>query len=185
MKTNLTLDPNIAQMLNAYGEEQSKKVQDYLDHPEKLSTFMDFKVDYAFKYILGHKPVLLKLINDILPVEVSDIEYLPNEIPVVSPKERRAAFDVICTAKATGEKFITEMQCLPDVDMDDRLLFYGCSLVHSQIERGAHTYRLNPVYVLCVANYDRKHVGLTDPAQFFYGYQLREQSQPDYLHQVD
>lgn len=128
MKTNLTLDPNIAQMLNAYGEEQSKKVQDYLDHPEKLSTFMDFKVDYAFKYILGHKPVLLKLINDILPVEVSDIEYLPNEIPVVSPKERRAAFDVICTAKATGEKFITEMQCLPDVDMDDRLLFYGYQL---------------------------------------------------------
>jgi predicted transposase/invertase (TIGR01784 family) len=138
---------------------------------------MDFKVDYAFKYILGHKPVLLKLINDILPVEVSDIEYLPNEILVVSPKEKRSVFDVICTARHTGERFITEMQCVPDLDMDNRLLYYGCSLIHRQIERGAKTYDLKPVYVLCVANYDRGHVG-NNTGQFFFDYQFREQSQP-------
>ena len=176
MKTNLTLDPNIARMLDAYVDDKANQVQDYLDHPEKLPVFMDFRVDYAFKYILGHKPVLLKLINDILPVEVSDIEYLPNEIPVVSPKEKRAAFDVICTARATGERFLTEMQCLQDLDMDDRLLFYGCSLVHSQVERGARTYQLKPVYVLCVADYVRSHKALQDPDRFFFGYQLREQS---------
>lgn len=176
MNNNLTLDPNIAQMLNAYGEEKANQVQNYLDHPEKIPAFMDFRVDYAFKYILGHKPVLLKLINDILPVQVSDIEYLPNEIPVISPKEKRAAFDVICTTRNSGERFITEMQCLPDLDMDDRLLFYGSSLLHSQVKRGSKTYQPSPVYVLCVADYERRHVELSDPGQFFFGYQLREQS---------
>lgn len=179
MKQKMTLDPNIEQMLSVYGDEKSALVQDYLDHPEKLPVFMDFRVDYAFKYILGHKPVLLKLINDILPVDVSDIEYLPNEIMVVSPKEKRAVFDVLCTARRTGERFIIEMQCVPDLDMDDRLLFYGCSLIHSQIERGNKTYRLKPVYVLCVANYVRDHGDCVDPGRFFFGYQLREQSIAD------
>ena len=179
MKKKLCLDPVIQQMLNEYQPEQTEQVQEYLDHPEKLPVFMDLKVDFAFKFILGHKPILLKLLNDTLPVQVSDIEYLPNAIPVVSPKEKRAVFDVICTAKQTGERFITEMQCLPDIDMDNRLLYYGCSLVHSQVERGFKTYKLQPVYVLCISNYERPHADLQDEGSFFFGYQLREQSHPN------
>lgn len=178
MTNNLTLDPAIEQMLKDYKLEREDDVQDYLTHHKQVPRFMDLKVDYAFKYILGHKPVLLKLINDILPVEVSDVEYLPNEIPVVSPKEKRSVFDVICTARHTGERFLTEMQCIPDADMDNRLLYYGCSLVHKQVERGAQTYGLKPVYVLCVANYTREHADALDIGQFFFGYQLREQSNP-------
>ena len=177
MKTNLTLDPVIEKMLNDYHPEQSEKVQEYLDHPEKLPLFMDLKVDYAFKYILGHKPILLKLLNDTLPVKITDIEYLPNAIPVVSPKEKMALFDVVCTAKHTGEKFIVEMQCMPDMDMDNRLLFYGCSLIHSQVKRGDESYILQPVYVMCIANYERSHDHTEKTDQFFFGYQLREQSQ--------
>ena len=149
-KNTLTLDPHIeSQMLEQF-DIQPEKVKPYLEHPERLSTFMDFRVDFAFKYILGHKPILLKLINDILPVQVEDIEYLSNEIPVMSIKEKRSTFDVICTSRGSGEKFIAEMQCIPDADMDDRLLFYGCSLVHSQIERGDDSYLLRPV--LCSAS---------------------------------
>ena len=178
MKKKLTLDPVIKQMLDEYHPERTQQVQDYLDHPEKLTVFMDFKVDYAFKYILGHKPVLMKLLNDTLPVKVSDIEYLSNAIPVISPKEKRAVFDVVCTARDTGEQFIAEMQCIPDLDMDNRLLYYGCSLIHSRVERGDKTYQLQPVYVLCVANYERDHAGTQDKGQFFFGYQLREQIHP-------
>ena len=173
MKQQLTLDPVIEKQLQAYETELSSQIQDYLDHPEKLPKFMDFRVDYAFKYILGHKPVLLKLLNDVLPVEVADIEYLPNEIPVVSPKEKRAAFDVICKERHSGERFITEMQCLPDTDMDDRLLFYGSSLIHRQVERGSKTYMLKPVYVLCVADYERPHATSVGADQFFFHYSLR------------
>ena len=179
MKQQLTLDPVIEKQLQSYETELSTRIQDYLDHPEKLPKFMDFRVDYAFKYILGHKPVLLKLLNDVLPVEVADIEYLPNEIPVVSPKEKRAAFDVICKERHTGERFITEMQCLPDTDMDDRLLFYGSSLIHRQVERGSKTYMLKPVYVLCVADYERPHAASVEAGQFFFHYSLREATHPD------
>lgn len=177
MKTkNLTLDPGIGMMLRSAEANENRLVQEYMDHPEKLPLFMDFKVDFAFKYILGHKPILLKLINDVLPVEVSDIEYLPNEVPVLSPKEKRAVFDVFCTEKHTGQRFVVEMQCVPDMDMDNRLLYYGSAVVQRQVERGAERYLLNPVYVLCIANYERPHVKDVPPGKIFFGYQLREQT---------
>ena len=179
MKSNLTLDPVIRDLLDHYEEERNEQVQDLIAHPDKLPIFMDLKVDFAFKFILGHKPILLKLLNDILPVEVSDIEYLPNEIPVQSPKEKRAMFDVICTNRRTWERFITEMQRVPDIDMDDRLLFYGCSLLHNQIKRGATNYILKPVYVVCIANYERLHTERTPEGKFFFEYQFRELDNPD------
>ena len=180
MKTqdSLFLDPKMKDQLQTQFEVSPEKVQPYLDHPERITTFMDFKVDFAFKYILGHKRILLKLINDILPVKVSDIEYLSNEIPVISEKEKRATFDVICTARDTGEKFLAEMQCLPDSDMDDRLLYYGCSLIHRQIERGDKKYFLKPVYVLCIADYLRRHIPEVPENRFYFGYQFREESYP-------
>ena len=174
---NLMLDPQMEGQLSQF-EISPEKVQPYLDHPERMSTFMDFKVDYAFKYILGHKRILLKLVNDILPVQVEDIEYLSNEIPVISEKEKRATFDVICTARGSGEKFLAEMQCLPDLDMADRLLYYGCSLIHRQIERGDESYLLKPVYVLCIANYKRKHEAAVGSGRFFFAYQFREENYP-------
>ena len=177
-KDSLTLDPHIERQLLEQFDIKPEAVQPYLEHPERLSTFMDLRVDYAFKYILGHKRILIKLINDILPVQVDDIEYLSNEIPVMSIKEKRATFDVICTASGSGEKFIAEMQCLPDADMDDRLLYYGCSLIHNQIERGDVSYLLRPVYVLCIANYFRRHSSPVAPGQFFFSYLYREASNP-------
>ena len=179
MKSTLTLDPVIRDILEHYEEERNEQVQDLIEHPDKLPPFMDFRVDYAFKYILGHKPILMKLLNDILPVEVSDIEYLPNEIPVQSPKEKRAIFDVICTNRRTGERFITEMQRVPDIDMDDRLLFYGCSLIHNQIKRGSQNYQLKPVYVVCIANYERLHSEGTPEDKFYFQYLFREADNPD------
>lgn len=173
---SLKLDPQIEGQLQEQFEIQPEKVRPYLEHRERLSTFMDFRVDYAFKYILGHKRILLKLINDLLPVEVDDIEYLGNEIPVMSAKEKRVTFDVICTARGTGEKFLAEMQCLPDADMDDRLLYYGCSLVHNQIERGDESYLLRPVYVLCVADYIRRHSVAVQEDRFFFSYRFLEAS---------
>lgn len=54
---------------------------------------------------------------------------------MVSEKEKRSVFDVICTNEKTGERFLCEMQRHADTDMDDRLLFYGSSLIQKQIER--------------------------------------------------
>jgi predicted transposase/invertase (TIGR01784 family) len=173
MGKKLQLDPAMAESLPGTQEHQ-QKVQWYLDHREELSRFMDIRVDYAFKYIFGHKEVLLKLLNDILPIKVSDIEYKPNELPVQSEKDKRSMFDVICTERYSGKKFLCEMQQLEDTDMDDRLIFYGCSLVHIQIERGNPEYKLKPVYVICIANYARKHKKPVPAGKIMFNYRLRE-----------
>ena len=172
-KKHLQLDPAIAKSLPGT-EEHKRRVQWYLDHPEELSRFMDMKVDFAFKYILGHKEILLKLLNDFLPIEVADIEYRPNELPVKSDKDKRSEFDVLCTERHTGEKFLCEMQQIEDTDMDDRLMFYGCSLINAQIERGNPEYFLKPVYVICISNYLRKHEEPVPENKILFNYRMRE-----------
>lgn len=180
-KNELYLDPCMARQLDET-PVVSEKTQWYLDNPWNITTYMDFRVDYAFKYILGHKSILLKLLNDILPIEVSDLEYLMNEIPVISQKEKRAVFDVICTQKETGEQFVIEMQRLGDLDMDDRLVFYGSSLLHNQIKRSDKSYTLKPVYVICIADYIRKHEGLPIPdGKLLFHYTLQETTIGDCL----
>jgi len=114
------LDPAIEKQLFATPSELDARVQELLDNPSQIPPFMDFRVDWSFKYILGHEEAMVKLLNDILSVHVDTLEYLPNEIPVRSEKEKRAVFDVICTNKTTKEKFLCEMQRLPESDMDER-----------------------------------------------------------------
>ena len=172
-KKRLQLDPAIAQSLPGT-EDHQRRVQWYLDHREDLSRFMDMRVDFAFKYILGHKEILLKLLNDFLPIDVEDIEYRPNELPVQSEKDKRSAFDVLCTERNSGERFLCEMQQIEDTDMDDRLMFYGCSLIHSQIERGNPQYFLKPVYVICISNYLRKHDEPVPENKILFNYRMRE-----------
>ena len=174
MKTKrLKLDPAIAKTLPGTKEHQ-RKVQWYLDHREELSTFMDMRVDFAFKFILGHKDILLKFLNDFLPIEVEDIEYTPNELPVTSVKDKRSVFDVLCTERTTREKYLCEMQQIEDTDMDDRLMFYGCSLVHAQVRRGCPDYTLKPVYVICISNYMRKHAETIPEGKILFNYRMRE-----------
>ena len=169
------LDPTIEKQLFATPTELDARVQELLDNPSQITTFMDFRVDWCFKYILGHEEAMIKLLNDILPVHVDAIEYLPNEIPVRSEKEKRSIFDVICTNRTTKEKFLCEMQRIQESDMDDRLLFYGCSLIQNQIKRKARKYILSTVYVICVADYERSHPTPVLPDDFLFNYRLREE----------
>ncbi len=137
-------------------------------------TFMDPTVDWAFKYIFSHEAVLRQLLNDLLPVSVGQIEYLSNEIPVQSERDKRSIFDVICTEPGSGRRFIVEMQSYGDTDMDDRIFFYGATLIHSQIRRGDPRYVLNPVYVVCIANYRRPHPEGTPDNKILFRYTFRE-----------
>lgn len=66
------------------------------------------------------------------------------------------------------------MQNIGDDDMDDRLIYYGASLIHRQIERGDTSYLLHPVYVLCIANYQRRHPGNVPDDKLLFRYQLNE-----------
>jgi len=174
MSKRLKLDPVMARLLPGT-REHKRKVKWYLEHRDKITEFMDPRVDYAFKYILGHKEILIKLLNDFLPVQVSDVEYRPNELPVKLKTDKRSSFDVLCTESGTGKTFLCEMQQLERIDMDDRLIFYGCSLVHNQLKRGKKLYLFPNVYVICVSNYLRPHSAPVPEGKIMFKYLIREQ----------
>ena len=71
------------------------------------------------------------------------------------------------------------MQRLPESDMDDRLLFYGCSLIQNQIKRKAKKYILSTVYVICVADYERAHPTPVPADDFLFKYRLRDERWPE------
>ena len=137
-----------------------------------ISKYLDLRVDWAFKYVFSKKEILLKLLNDILPPTITDLEYLPNEIPVISEKDKRSTLDVICDSPEG--KFLVEMQRKHTADIDDRLAYYSATLVQRQIERKSEIYRVQHVYVLCVASYVRRHSADTPPGKLLFGYDYRE-----------
>ena len=143
--------------------------------PPRIGAFMDIRLDWAFHYVMSEKAVLEKFLSDILAFPVRMIESLPNEIPVRSEKEKRATFDVVCQNRDTGEKFIVEMQRRGETDMDDRLFFYGASLIHNQVASGDDVYRLRPVYVICIADFEVPHRNAA-PGQFLFHYTFTENS---------
>ena len=133
--------------------------------------FIDLRCDWAFKYFFSHPEMLMKLINDVLPVTVSEIEYLPNEIPVRDEKDKRSVMDVLC--KHGNDKFLVEMQQSHTSDMEDRLTYYGATLISNQVKRGDTKYLLHPVYVLCICDYEWDH-GDVPENRILFNYQLRE-----------
>ena len=137
-----------------------------------ISKYLDLRVDWAFKYVFSKKEILLKLLNDILPATITDLEYLPNEIPVMSEKDKRSTLDVVCDSPEG--KFLVEMQRKHTADIDDRLAYYSATLVQRQIKRKSKTYNVKHVYVLCVASYVRRHSAETPPGKLLFGYDYRE-----------
>ena len=77
--------------------------------PSLTAQYMDWKVDWAFKKVFSDKEVASKLLRDILREDIVDIEFLSNEIPALSEKDKRARLDVICQT-SDGRSFVCEMQ---------------------------------------------------------------------------
>ena len=138
----------------------------------KVAKYMDLRVDWAFKYIFSIKRNLLKFLNDILPQDIYDIEYLSNAIPVRSEKDKRSSLDVIC--ESSDGMFLVEMQQEPETDFDDRLAYYTSSLIGRQVKRGDRVYKVNRVYVLCVARFIRHHSPNTPKDKVLFRYEFME-----------
>ena len=143
-------------------------------HTRKLTERLDIRVDWAFKYIFSKKRHLIKLIRDLLEIDMEVIEYLPNELPVNSEKDKRSRFDVLCKETRSGEVFVLEMQNHYESDMADRLYYYGSSLLQKQVTHGAKKYQVNAVLLLCIAGYDLHHIVPVPDGKVFFEYKMRE-----------
>ncbi|MBP5751681.1 MAG: Rpn family recombination-promoting nuclease/putative transposase [Treponema sp.] len=145
---------------------------DFQDIVPVIGKYLDLRIDWAFKYVFSKKEILLKLLNDILPPTITDLEYLSNEIPVRSEKDKRSTLDVIC--ESPDGKFLVEMQRRHTADIDDRLAYYSASLVHGQVKRKDEIYNVKHVYVLCVASFVRSHPEGTPKDKMLFCYDYRE-----------
>ncbi len=121
-------------------------LQDYDDQEQyeipQISKYLDLRIDWAFKFVFSKKEILQKLLNDILPATITNLEYLPNEIPVMSEKNRRSTLDVICDSPEG--KFIVEMQRRHTAETPaDKLLFsydYRENETHELMENGKTSF---------------------------------------------
>ena len=138
--------------------------------PERL----DIRVDWAFKHFFGKKKHLIKIIRDLLDIDIEVIEYLPNALDVATEQDKKSVFDVICKNTGTGEVFVLEMQTTYESDMNDRLYYYAGSLIHNQVQSGDVKYSINSVLILCIASYRVTHRQRVPDGKVFFKYGMME-----------
>lgn len=138
--------------------------------PERL----DLRVDWAFKHFFGKKEHLIKIIKDLLDIDIDVIEYLPNGLDVASEQDKKSVFDVICKNCANDETFVLEMQTTYESDMADRLYYYGGSLIHNQVNSGDKVYSVHSVLICCIASYRVPHKGSVPDGKVFFQYKMQE-----------
>ena len=141
---------------------------------ENIPARMDIRVDWAFHHFFRKKKHLIKIIKDLLDMDIQVIEYLPSVLDAVSEKEKRSVFDVICKNVRTQETFVLEMQTTYESDMMDRLYYYGGSLIHSQVEKGDPKYDVHSVLVCCIACYRVPHKESVPEGKVFFRYRMME-----------
>ena len=135
---------------------------------------MDIRVDWAFKHLFGKKKHLIKIIRDLMDMDIEVIEYLPNCLDVDSEQDKKSMFDVICKDCRTGETFVLEMQTTYESDMNDRLYYYAGSLIHNQVQSGDVVYSINSVLICCIASYRVPHNSPVPEGKMFFRYRMLE-----------
>ncbi len=95
-------------------------------------------------------------------------------LDVATEKDKKSVFDVLCKNKHTEEQFVLEMHTTYESVMNDRLYYYGVSLIHNQVSSRDMEYKVNSVIILCVASYRVPHKEKVPAEKVFFKYQMRE-----------
>ena len=134
--------------------------------------------DFGFKKLFreeASKDLLIDFLNSILPQDrqIADIEFHGLEKQGAIKESRKAVFDVHCTAKGSGERFIVEMQKAEQHYFQDRALFYSTFAIQEQAVRGNWDFQLNAVYFVAILDfvYDKDE----DRKKFFREVSLKDQ----------
>ena len=151
--------------------EASKSQEEILINVPKR---LDIRVDWAFRHFFRKKKHLIKIIKDLLDIDIEIIEYLPNALDVATDQDKKSVFDVVCKNVKTDETFVLEMQTTYESDMADRLYYYGGSLIHNQVLSGDKKYVVKSVLICCIASYRVPHNDPVPEGKVFFQYKMRE-----------
>lgn len=138
-------------------------------------TFIDPRIDYAFKLIFGtpgNEDLLLLLVRAILPDKHIVSVSLESQEQVGLRKDARdSVVDVKCTTEA-GDLLIIEMQVKPQDDFGDRMVFYSSFPISNLIHKGViDSYRLTSIYLIGITNFIIPDVQANEDMINFYSIQ--------------
>ena len=149
--------------------EKLKLIKDVIDKP-----YLDLLCDWAFKHVFGNNLDLLQmLLRDILQMDLTVQESLPNEIDKFRPDDKNIIMDVICRLR-DGRRIIVEMQQEKKTGFKDRIAYYGAANFVKQLKRSEKYTEVHAVYVVCFVNFKMQHTDCPQ-GKIVYTYELREQ----------
>ncbi len=138
--------------------------------------FINPFTDFGFKKLFGEESALPRLKSFIedalgLAIPIESLRFLSPEQLGSRDDERRAVYDIYCTA-ADGSHFIVELQKAKQHFFKDRTVFYASFPIRSQALRGNWDYRLYPVYCLGILDFEFTD---TDKLRWHHVVQLKDQ----------
>ena len=145
--------------------------------------YIDPMVDFGFKKIFkesGKKHLLIRPLNAIFGLDIADLEIGESEQLGDTPEDRRACFDLFCTA-SDGKKFIVEVQLARQEFFLQRALYYSTFPIARAARRGgrdgAWDFDFPHVFFLGLLNFDFRRLhgqADADPRQFIHCFSLRD-----------
>ena len=114
--------------------------------------------DFGFKKLFGtetNKELLIDFLNQVMGnrEQIRDLTYLNTENLGKTEADRKAVFDLYCENQQ-GDRFIIELQNVPQTYFKDRSVFYATFPIHQQAPKGKDwDYRLKAVYKIGILNF--------------------------------
>ena len=120
--------------------------------------FINPFTDFGFKKIFGeeyNKDLLIDFLNSILNLAspIIDVTYGSQEKLPPTIEDRKSIVDIYCESQ-DGSKFIVEMQKTKQLYFKDRSLLYASFPIVQQAKKGKWNYKLSPVYVIAVLDFE-------------------------------
>ena len=134
--------------------------------------------DFGFKRLFGqenHKEFLIDFLNQLLPEkhQVKNLTYLHSEQNSDTTEDRRAIFDLYCTAE-NGDRFIVEMQVAHQTFFKERMIYYSTFPIRDQAKKGKWKFELKSVYTVAILDFTLSKK--IRPGEVFHLAQLKDQN---------
>ena len=137
----------------------------YLLIEGRLHRYADLTLDKGFKIVLGSpgsERILMNMLNCLLGVRITQLEYRSNEHPGMTEDDRTSRFDVYCRDE-DGNGFLIEMQNWAQKYFNKRAVYYSSLAVQNQavdeyrrqreMQRKRWDYDFKPLYVVSFLNF--------------------------------
>ena len=132
----------------------------------RLYRYADLTLDKGFKIVfgrMGSEELLMSMLNRLLGLSITRLEYRNTEHPGMTEEERESRFDVYCEDE-DGNCFEVEMQNWSQKHFNKRAVYYSSLVVLDQAAKAQRelksTYNkskrkcdFKPLYVICFLNF--------------------------------